>query len=128
MNIFVYGTITDADRAESVLDSFAYVGDAVLSGLHRVDGTYPTLAPGGSVAGRLLRTPDVRALDRYEGVDRGLYVRESVPLATADAERVAVYIGNPDALDAPAEWPGAGSFAERVRASLDANDVVVTLA
>jgi hypothetical protein len=29
---------------------------ATLHGLHRVEGQYPTLAPGGSVAGRVLRT------------------------------------------------------------------------
>lgn len=51
MDIFVYGTLTDPEQAGRVLDSFEYAGDAVLSGLHRVEGTYPTLAPGGSVDG-----------------------------------------------------------------------------
>jgi gamma-glutamylcyclotransferase (GGCT)/AIG2-like uncharacterized protein YtfP len=124
VDVFVYGTLTDADRADAVLDSVAYAGSAVLSGLHRVDGRYPTLAPGGRVEGRLLGTPDVAALDRYEGVDRGLYERVAVPLGGDDG-RVAVYVGNPDRLDAPVSWPGTGSFAARVRAYIDAEPISV---
>lgn len=122
MDVFAYGTLTDPDRAASVLDTFAYRGDAVLRGLHRVDGTYPTLAPGGRVEGKLLQTTDIPALDRYEGVERGLYVRVSVPLdeafdiATDDAgETVAVYVGDPTALSVDGvSWPGSGPFRERV--------------
>jgi len=127
--VFVYGTLTDAERAGKVLDSFAYRGRATLSGLHRVEGTYPTLAPGGSVRGRLLETPDIDALDRYEGVEDGLYVRVSVPVAgdgAADDATTETYVGDPDRLDAPAAWPGEGPFAERVRASVRDNDVVVS--
>jgi gamma-glutamylcyclotransferase (GGCT)/AIG2-like uncharacterized protein YtfP len=120
MDCFVYGTLTDPDRAASVLDAFEYRGDAVLDGMHRVEGTYPTLAPGDTVSGKLLRTADIGALDRYEGVERGLYVRVSVPFedvntATAESETAAVYVGNPDALSvAGVSWPGSGSFRERV--------------
>lgn len=116
MLVFVYGTLTDPDRAATVLDAApTYAGDGTLVGLHRVDGDYPTLAPGGRVAGRLLRTDmdGLAALDAYEGVDRGLYVRVSVPLADG-AGTVETYVGDPAALDAPADWPGTGSFAERV--------------
>jgi gamma-glutamylcyclotransferase (GGCT)/AIG2-like uncharacterized protein YtfP len=117
--VFVYGTLTDPDRAASVLgEPPDYAGDGTLVGCHRVDGDYPTLAPGGRVTGRLLRTDEdgLAALDAYEGVDRGLYVRVSVPLVDgADiAEAVETYVGDPAALDAPADWPGTGSFAERV--------------
>ena len=127
MNVFVYGTLTDPDKAGAVLDSFEYTGDAVLSGLHRVEGTYPTLAPGGDVEGRLLWTDEIPALDHYEGVDRGLYSRVTVPLAVEAArESAAVYVGDPTALDAPADWPGTGPFAERARAYVAANDVYVT--
>ena len=52
-----------------------------------MEGTYPTLAPGGQTEGRLLVTPDVDALDAYEGVDRGLYARVSVPLRGAPVAR-----------------------------------------
>jgi hypothetical protein len=86
-----------------------------------VSGRYPTLAPGGETAGRLLRTDDVAALDDYEGVDEGLYVRVAVP--RTDGGEAAVYVGDPDALDVsePVTWPGAGSFADRVEAYVDAN-------
>ena len=150
MDVFVYGTLTDRERAGAVLDEVAYRGPAVLSGLHRVDGAYPTLAPGGTVDGRILSTDDVAALDRYEGVADGLYVRVSVPLADADSgdldarvsaspadasrdaaendargRTVETYVGDPDRLDAPVDWPGDGLFPDRVRSYLADADVVV---
>lgn len=123
MNVFVYGTLTDSGCAAHVLDEFAYRGDAILEGLHCVEGAYPTLAPSGEVEGRLLQTEEMAALDAYEGVDRGLYACVSVPLAdepSIDASRetagetVAVYVGDPEKLDARVSWPGIGPFATRV--------------
>lgn len=130
-DVFVYGTLTDPERAAAVLEEFAFVGHAVLHGFHRVDGRYPTLAPGGTVEGRLLRTAELERLDRYEGVDEGLYVRVPVPrrgpAGTSSSAPVALYVGDPDRLGAPAEWPGEGSFAERVRATIDSADVHVAV-
>lgn len=163
MRAFVYGTLVEPRRVRAVLDSFVFVGPATLDGLHAVSGEYPTLAPGGEVAGRLLRTDEIDALDAYERVDDGLYVRVAVPLrdayesptaaATDDRpngpesddrpngpgtdrssngaesdsadDTVAVYVGDPARLDAPADWPGDGPFAARVRRYLDDHDVVV---
>ena len=133
MLVFVYGTLTDPERAAAVLDDWRYVGEAVLDGMYHVDGQYPTLAPGGSVDGRLLETDEVDRLDAYEGVDRGLYVRVAVPLRCTEPseddarcdETVAVYVGDPDRLAATAEWPGDGDFGERVTAYVDENDVAV---
>lgn len=123
MEFFVYDTLTDPERATAILSTWSDHGEAVLDGLHRVDGRYPTLAPGGETTGRILSTPEVDALDEYEGVDSGLYVR--VTVAQADGGEVAVYVGDPGRLDAPADWPGTGSFPERVRSSLNSTDVVV---
>ncbi|WP_348612726.1 gamma-glutamylcyclotransferase family protein [Halobaculum rarum] len=134
MDVFVYGTLTEPDRVREVLDSFAFVGAARLEGLRVVEGRYPTLAPpvesgaadgigddgigdDAAVGGRLLRTDEIAALDAYERVDDGLYVRVSVPLVGPDGEprgEVAVYVGDPGRLDAPAAWPGDGSFESRV--------------
>lgn len=126
---FVYGTLTDPARAAAVLDDWAFEGDAVLSGLHRVDGEHPTLAPGGLVEGRLLRTGEVDRLDAYEGVGAGLYVRVAVPLEGApdgwDEGAAEVYVGDPDRLGAPVAWPGEGEFGGRVAAYVAGNDVVV---
>ncbi|MFC3957723.1 gamma-glutamylcyclotransferase family protein [Halovivax cerinus] len=136
---FVYGTLTDPDRVATVLGSDEPLGrdavdaivrgDATLEGLHRVEGEYPTLAPGGRVDGRLLVVDDtgLDALDEYEGVDRGLYARVAVPCShpIVEDERVWTYVGDPERLDADAAWPGDGSFASRVRADLDDRDVVV---
>ncbi|ELZ58566.1 MULTISPECIES: gamma-glutamylcyclotransferase family protein [Halorubrum] len=129
MDVFVYGTLTEPERVAEVLDSFVFVGPATLTGLSLVEGRYPTLAPGGETAGRLLRTEAVDALDAYENVDDGLYVRERVPLdAPADhPDTAAVYVGDPDRLDADATWPGSGPFADRVRSVLDERDVRVRL-
>lgn len=118
MLVFVYGTLTDEATAVQVLEDGSFVGDAVLSGLHQVDGDYPTLAPGGRVEGRLLQTTAIGRLDAYEGVDRGLYVRVAVPFDTGAAgiegDTVAVYVGDPDRLGVEVEWPGDGPFEKRV--------------
>jgi gamma-glutamylaminecyclotransferase len=135
MDVFVYGTLTDPETAASVLSTVEYRGEARLSGLHRVDGEYPTLAPGGTVQGRLLVTDELDRLDSYEGVERGLYVRVSVPRqdesadksAAATPERVVTYVGDPDRLGVPDEWPGDGPFAERVRTYLDEHDVDIRI-
>ncbi|WP_049980640.1 gamma-glutamylcyclotransferase family protein [Halolamina rubra] len=140
MDVFVYGTLTEPERVGAVVDSFAFLGAAVLSGLHPVQGEYPTLAPGGETGGRLLRTDDVGALDAYEGVNEGLYVRVPVPIDTAEScdggraggldATAAVYVGDPGRLgvDDEVTWPGAGDdagFADRVRAYLRDRDVCV---
>lgn len=169
---FVYGTLTEPERVAELLDRFDLGPEATLYGLHRIEGRYPTLAPGGEVEGRLLETPETQRLDAYEGVDSGLYVRVSVPVSdgdreTPEASRVAgasssgdsveqsstdsqksktagniteqrsvssppessnsaeCYVGNPDRLDADAEWPGAGAFERRVRSYLDGHDVEI---
>ncbi|MEZ3116277.1 gamma-glutamylcyclotransferase [Halobaculum sp. MBLA0147] len=117
MDVFVYGTLTDPDRVGEVLHSYVFVGPATLRGLHAVDGEYPTLAPGGEVAGRLLRTDERDRLDEYERVADGLYTRVVVPITAGHdsvADEAVVYAGDPDALDADATWPGSGSFADRV--------------
>ena len=132
MLVFVYGTLTDPDRAERSLGHPPeFVGAATLAGCRRVDGEYPTLAPGGSCEGRLLRVdrPDLDRLDAYEGVDRGLYARVSVPFAPA-AEAgtlgtVETYVGDPGRLDAPATWPGDGSLPARAETYIHEENVVV---
>lgn len=141
MEVFVYGTLTDSDRAAALLDTFAYHGETVLDGLHRVKGAYPTLAPDGRTRGRILRTPDIDVLDEYEGVERGLYARVSVPFTDAaidhddtatqndteiDSRKLAVYVGDPDALDVVGvSWPGPGSFRERVERYVRKEEVCV---
>jgi gamma-glutamylcyclotransferase (GGCT)/AIG2-like uncharacterized protein YtfP len=120
MDVFVYGTLTNPAQVAEVVDAYVFVGPAVLEGLHAVEGRYPTLAPGGQVAGRLLRTESISALDAYEGVESGLYVRVSVPVETDGAsdapESVGVYVGDPAQLDVreSVRWPGEGPLRERV--------------
>ncbi|MFC6826681.1 gamma-glutamylcyclotransferase [Halopelagius fulvigenes] len=141
-DVFVYGTLTDPDRVASLLDEWSFGPDARLLGLHRAEGEYPTLLPGGSVEGRVLRTDELPTLDRYEGVASGLYVRMNVPYADdagtggdgdssgargGAADSAAVYVGDPARLgvDEDAEWPDSGDFATRVRRFVAEERVVV---
>lgn len=123
MEVFVYGTLTDRETANQLLDTVTYRGNAVLDGLHRVDGAYPTLLPGGSVEGRILQTDEIEQLDRYEGVEQGLYTRIELPTATR--EPVETYVGDPARLGVEAKWSGSGPFASRVRAYVQEESVVV---
>ncbi|MBZ6494178.1 gamma-glutamylcyclotransferase family protein [Natrinema longum] len=140
MLVFVYGTLTDPARVTAVLElepaaaADRFVDHATLEGLHRVDGRYPTLVPGGSVDGRLLAVDgtELAALDRYEGVERGLYVRVAVPMAVddggegvAEGDQCWAYVGKPDRLDVVATWPGGGSFRERVRSVVSRTGIAV---
>jgi gamma-glutamylcyclotransferase (GGCT)/AIG2-like uncharacterized protein YtfP len=134
MDVFAYGTLTEPERVAEVLDSYVFVGPATLTGLRPVEGRYSTLAPGGETAGRLLRTDETAALDAYEGVADGPYHRVSVPLDAPDGhpDRAALYVGDPDRLDADATWPDDSvnpdrAFGERVAAYLERNDVRVRL-
>lgn len=125
MDVFVYGTLLDPHQALAVVPDVTFGPEATLFGLHAVEGRYPTLAPGGSVAGQLLSTEQIDALDAYEGVDEGLYIRVAVP--RADGGTVAAYVGDPDELDSEAsiEWPGDGPLAERVARYIDSEGVIV---
>lgn len=120
--VSVYGTLTEEAQVDTLCETYQFREPARCVGLQRREGRYPTLVPGRSVTGRLLAVGDLTRLDRYEGVDRGLYRRVSIPLAaslatTVSATAAAVYIGEPTALgigSLDTHWPGDGSFAERV--------------
>ena len=52
--VFVYGTLTDREQVEALLDRFTLGSNATLRGLQRIEGRYPTLAPGGEYRGQLV--------------------------------------------------------------------------
>ena len=132
--VFVYGTLTDPDRVEAVLRSvpnaeYELGSTAVLEGLHRVEGEYPTLAPGDRIEGRLLSVDErgLEALDRYEGVDRGLYERIPVSREDPDADEIWVYVGDPVRLGVAerVNWPDGSSLEDRVRTYVSNRDVMI---
>ena len=122
MDVFVYGTLREPDRAREVVGHTDFGPDARLVGLRRVEARYPTLAPGGETDGRVLRLRDgdLEATDAYEGVDRGLYVRIRVPDGSGG---LWTYVGDPARLDTEVAWPGDGSFPRRVERYVDRHDV-----
>jgi gamma-glutamylcyclotransferase (GGCT)/AIG2-like uncharacterized protein YtfP len=152
MDLFVYGTLTEPARVASLVDAYVFVGPARIDGLRPVEGRHLTLAPGGTVAGRMLRTDEVDAIDAYEGVGDGLYVRVPVPFESggtvADApghdrgggqnggseagggredggrDALQVYVGDPDRLGVDVDWPGDGDLRERVVRYVAAESVV----
>jgi AIG2-like family. len=130
--VFVYGTLTDDSQVAELLDSYRFVGNADCLGLSRIDGRYPTLVPGERVSGRLLETSERERLDRYEGVESGLYHRFSLPVkpesgVPVEHDEASVYIGAPAGLGidpSPEQhWPRTGAFPERVDAYLSAHAV-----
>jgi gamma-glutamylcyclotransferase (GGCT)/AIG2-like uncharacterized protein YtfP len=127
-DVFVYGTLTEPTQVSTVLDEYEFGPQVVCYGLKRVDGQYPTLVPGDTVSGRLLYTPELDRLDSYEGVDRGLYCRVSVPLVDPRDQietSVDVYVGNPIKLGVSetAQWPGSGPFEQQVSEYIETNHV-----
>ncbi|WP_435359686.1 gamma-glutamylcyclotransferase family protein [Haloarchaeobius sp. DFWS5] len=119
MDVFVYGTLTESAQVDRLLDDWQFGPRVELRGCHRADGEYPTLVPGGDCRGRILQTSEMDTLDRYEGVERGLYTRVSVPWERDDeavSRDVQVYVGDPERLDVaePVSWPGEGPLFERV--------------
>jgi len=140
IELFVYGTLTDRTQVERLLGpeadradddgagpTWTSAGTATIEGLHRVDGQYPTLVPEGTVDGHLLSVDEAALdrLDRYEGVDQGLYVRVTVPNAD-ESGTVWTYVGDPDRLAVDNEWPGVGALIDRVRQYIDSQDVYCT--
>lgn len=96
---FVYGTLTENQQVERLLSSYEFRGRATCVGLERIDGEYPTLVPGDSVEGRLLTTPAGDRVDRYEGVDEGLYHRVRIPLSSQLTQQLATQEQSPDSTD-----------------------------
>jgi gamma-glutamylcyclotransferase (GGCT)/AIG2-like uncharacterized protein YtfP len=120
--VFVYGTLTDPERARRVTGVLPAYRPARLDGLHRVEGRYPTLAPApaGHVTGRLLAVDSLEPVDAYEGIDSGLYVRVRL-------DDVWTYVGDPERLGADATWAGHDDEPFRARMSryLERGDVSV---
>lgn len=97
---FAYGANMDAAAMARRCPASRIVGLARLA-RHRLvlttDGYLSvTRDPAGTVQGVLwnLAIADVRPLDRFEGVDRGLYVKLHQPVITPDGPRRAlIYVG-----------------------------------
>jgi len=101
VSLFVYGTLTEESRLESLTGRRFPRRPARLDGYERIEGAagrYPYLAarPGACADGFLVEDIDpasLRALDAYEDEGR-LYVRRRVEV-TAEGRRVAceTYVG-----------------------------------
>ena len=143
--VFVYGTLTDRTRVSELLSEYTFGPAATCDGLRRVDARYPTLVPSGGAPGRLLATTELDRLDRYEGVESGLYCRVSVPVrsdgvsessgrtrsdrSAFDVDTAEVYIGNPSGLGVGRQvgWPDAENFSHAVTKYVEANSVRIVM-
>ncbi|HEV8066486.1 MAG TPA: gamma-glutamylcyclotransferase family protein [Planctomycetaceae bacterium] len=88
MHLFVYGTLKRGQPRHRFLAGQTFVAHAVTRPLYRMFnvGEYPALvrhAEGRSIEGEVWEVDEacLRALDRVEGCDFGLYARLSVELS-----------------------------------------------
>lgn len=105
MYIFVYGTLKGGFRAHHYLDNTRFVGSGFTQGNLYSMGPFPALVKesGGNAHGEVyvVRSEDeeklLQALDRFEGVLSGLYVRETAEVALEDGAVVTcgVYVAGP---------------------------------
>ena len=93
MRIFVYGSLRGGLRHADELGALPRAPASVRGALWLLAEGYPALCPdadGARVRGEIVDGVDparLAALDAFEGVERGLYRRETV-LAEQDGERV----------------------------------------
>ncbi len=98
-DLFVYGTLMRGQSQGALLAHLPRVDARIRGRLYRMPGGYPALVPGegGEVYGELIRGVEPRLwplLDRYEGVDEGLYRREHHDVLVGLLRHAAVvYVG-----------------------------------
>ncbi len=97
MHLFVYGTLKRGQPRHHFLAAQTFVAVAVTRPLYRMFnvGDYPALvrhSSGRSIEGELWDVDDdcVPTLDRVEGSDAGLYLRQPVELLPPHESLVAV--------------------------------------
>lgn len=100
MDLFVYGTLLRGAPQGGLLSKLSRTDARVSGRLYRMPAGYPALVPEsgvGFVYGELISGVDERLfvlLDRYEGVEEGLYVRRELDVLVGLLRRRAlVYVG-----------------------------------
>jgi gamma-glutamylaminecyclotransferase len=96
-NLFVYGTLLSGSGADALLGDCERLGAGTVHGtLYDIDGRFPAIVLYGaaSVRGEVWRCPAplLLQLDRYEGVEEGLFRRVAVEPALADGAAVPAWI------------------------------------
>jgi gamma-glutamylcyclotransferase (GGCT)/AIG2-like uncharacterized protein YtfP len=103
--LFVYGTLKSGERNNHLMEGRLVRKAKTYKGFRLVDcGNYPGLVRGDkAIEGEVweVSEPTLARLDRFEGVYRGVYVREQIMLE--DGTRVQVYLHTSS--DLP-EYPG----------------------
>ena len=118
MHLFVYGTLKDRSQMVAVVGPHVRVRVVGAGSVHGVlydAGEYPALqlsaSAGDVVRGLLLELDDAALprLDRYEGIDSGLYARQRCEVRDDDgrvrAAWVYVYNRSVVGLRRIGEWP-----------------------
>jgi gamma-glutamylaminecyclotransferase len=103
VRLFLYGTLKRGGSNHRLMAGQRYVGPAATAPLYRLFdlGPFPGLIEDG--AGRSVRgelwdvTPEcLGALDRFEGIDVGLFRRGAIELADGKQVQGYFYIGSGD--------------------------------
>ena len=113
--VFVYGTLKRGFCRESALSAQKFLGTARTAPAYRLFdlGSYPGLVPsndGASIDGELYEVDELclAELDDIEGVNQGLYGRESVKLLAPwsnDSALTYIYLQSTDGYAEINSWP-----------------------
>lgn len=95
--LFVYGTLKTGGGQEAMLGDVSRVAATTRGTLWDLPAGYPALGPGAAeVHGELVELPHPSALsvlDRFEGVDEGLYERVMIDVVSkGQTERAWAYV------------------------------------
>jgi gamma-glutamylcyclotransferase (GGCT)/AIG2-like uncharacterized protein YtfP len=88
--LFVYGTLRSDGPESGLLAGLGRTGARARGSLFRLPAGYPALKPGGDswIEGELVPWPGparLTLIDRYEGVDEGLFRRAELQVAAEGA-------------------------------------------
>jgi gamma-glutamylcyclotransferase (GGCT)/AIG2-like uncharacterized protein YtfP len=102
--LFVYGTLCRPAVRRRILGRAVTAVKATLKGYKRLNGKWPYLVkkPGGKVTGEILKnltSRDLKKLDAYEEVEKGIYIRAGITLG---GKKHFVYL--PDLSKWPKAW------------------------
>ena len=102
--VFVYGTLKKGECQSYVMEYSLFLGEAKTEPVYTLfhNNSYPTLIEGGNTAVKgemyLVSDDTLRELDIIEGVEYGLYKRDTVKIAGCKDVIAYFYLGKTESL------------------------------